>query len=92
MGVPPPIPPGAGAAAVALGLISATKFVALLIAAGAVRNSDGCCRSSTASRSLHGFGLLSVHSLHVLCITSSVYRVFEIIFPKISFFRVRYKF
>lgn len=46
--------------------------------------------SSTASRSLHGFGLLS---LFALCsITSSVYRLFEIIFPKISFFRVRYKF
>lgn len=41
--------------------------------------------SSTASRSLHGFGLLS---LFALCsITSSVYRLFENIFHEISFFR-----
>ena len=49
-------------------------------------------RFTTASRvpaalcslSVHGFELLP--SLRVLCITSSVYRLFEIIFPKISFF------
>ena len=38
-------------------------------------------RFTTASRVRHGFGLLP--SLRVLCITSSVYRLFEIIFPKI---------
>lgn len=41
-------------------------------------------RSSTASRPLHGFGLLSLFALCL--IASTVYRLFEIIFPKISFF------
>lgn len=40
--------------------------------------------SSTASRPLHGFGLLSLFALCL--IASTVYRLFEIIFPKISFF------
>ena len=53
--------------------------------------------SSTTSRvpaalcslSVHGFELLP--SLRVLCITSSVYRLFENIFRKISFFRLAVK-